>query len=78
MKKKNKTCNCPAYPFPHRLGSGKCGTDCQHPTATVYTTRHPGDYYQPDEYTAWCICDQCGAEFDYDDMPEWTITKEGE
>ena len=76
MKKKNKTCNCPAYPFPHRLGS--CGTDCQHPTATVYTTRHPGDYYQPDEYTAWCICDQCGEEMDFEDLPEWTITTEGE
>ena len=71
-------CNCPAYSFPHQAGGGKCGDPCQHPSATVYTTRHPsGDYYQPDEYTAWCVCDQCGEALDYDDCPPWTITKEG-
>jgi len=24
-KRKENTCNCPAYPFPHREGGGACG-----------------------------------------------------
>ena len=24
MAKKTATCGCPAYPFPHRVGSGRC------------------------------------------------------
>lgn len=32
MKRKQTTCTCPAYPFPHRRGSGECGKHdyCEH------------------------------------------------
>lgn len=39
-KRKQETCNCPAYPFPHRKDSGKCGKveRCYHGIAREYET----------------------------------------
>ena len=72
MKKKNKTCNCPAYDFPHRMGSGECGTNCQHPEVE-YEWRLVclATQYQPAEYVCWATCTQCGEGMDYEDVPEW-------
>jgi len=68
-----KTCKCPAYDFPHREGSGKCGMDCHHPIVDVsYSLYVQATLYEPAEYVAWGICSQCGERMDYEDIPEWS------
>ena len=40
-KREQETCNCEAYPFPHRLGGGKCEAEewfCAH---GIMTHHHP-------------------------------------
>jgi len=68
---KQKTCNCPAYPFPHRMSSGKCGSNCRHPEVKTEWKRYPGTYYEPDDYEGVSQCAQCGETMAFDDVPEW-------
>jgi len=57
------TCQCGAYPFPHRLGSGKCEEDkvCSH---GCLTPEHP-------DYTREHYCPEC-HQYDgpYDTLEE--------
>ena len=71
---KQKTCKCPAYPFPHRMGGGKCGLDCQHPEVEiVYHLSVRQTLEMPAEYIGVSICLQCGDSMDEGDIPEWSI-----
>ena len=68
-----KTCKCPAYDFPHRMGGGLCGTNCQHPIVEIsYSLYARATLYEPEEYIAWGTCSQCGEQMDYEDIPEWS------
>jgi len=71
-----KPCNCPAYPFPHRLGSGACGKFCQHPQVEiVYRLWAAETRFQPAEYAGRAECIQCGTILDLDDVPTWAYIR---
>lgn len=44
FKRKQINCNCPAYPFVHRLDSGKCAALYNSGSDDTYMTRQQWEY----------------------------------